>query len=120
MTDDNIGSDSVEELTGSGALVAHAGGSSASLSPEERLWTSVLRRALTDFVLYAGLEPDHKNFKHGDNANLWFGSDDEDDIADFARVCRFLGLNPSALRRDVLKVTPDHLRRLRGIDFGDT
>ena len=84
-----------------------------------RLWASVLRRAIVDWVLYA----DHRDSKLkqiGKDAEDWIFSEEiDEDITSFSSVCSIMGIPVSLMREKILGMTEEHARRLRGMEFGD-
>lgn len=86
-----------------------------------RMWASVLRRAIVDWVLYRN----HDNVKLkklGFSAEQWiFHSepDDGSDISSFESVCSMMGVTADFMRTKITALTEEQARRLRGMEFGD-
>ena len=82
------------------------------------LWAAVIRRAVLDWTLYKGSEnlKDRKAFW---SAHNWLFSDDEGEFPTFVVLCQYLGVDPNYLRERVLSLTPQEVRALRGVDFGN-
>jgi len=83
-----------------------------------RLWASVVRRAVVDWVLYK----DHEKMKlraMGREAETWLFSDDKSTMNSFMSVCNYLNLDPEVVRYKVRNLSEEDARRLRGMEFGD-
>lgn len=84
-----------------------------------RLWASVLRRAVVDWVLYRN----HDNVKYkkiGFHAETWiFSPGTESEISSFESICSMIGVPASFMRRKIRELTEEQARRLRGMEFGD-
>ena len=102
----------------------------AHLSGAARLWATILRRALADYVFY-GRGRDHPAETalrgEGESAEEWiFGGErvpdlkeGEFDLTSFESVCGYLGFDPALMRAKVRGMTEDKVRRLRGMEYGD-
>ena len=83
-----------------------------------RLWASVVRRAVVDWVLYK----DHSNSKLrsiGKEAGQWIFSNESNSVNSFISICLYLNLEPALVRRKIRNLTEENARRLRGMEFGD-
>jgi hypothetical protein len=84
-----------------------------------RLWASVLRRAIVDWVLYND-HADPKLRQMGKDAEEWlFFEGSDEDMSSFSSVCSIMGLPQSLMRQKIRSMTEEHARRLRGMEFGD-
>ena len=84
-----------------------------------RLWASVLRRAIVDWILYRNHE-NVKLKKVGFNAETWlFGPDSDTDVSSFESVCSMIGVSTDFMRSKINTLTEEQARRLRGMEFGD-
>lgn len=97
----------------------------AHMSGAVQLWASVLRRALVDQVLYSDperkLSPEYAEI--GDEVRNWvFGDGPENcefSICSFDAVCGYVGLDAELVRERIENMTPDMIKRLRGMEFND-
>ncbi len=83
-----------------------------------RLWASVIRRAVVDWVLYK----DHEKAKLrsiGKEAEQWLFSEDTASMNSFLPVCGYLNLAPEVVRDRIRNLSEEDARRLRGMEFGD-
>lgn len=84
-----------------------------------RLWASVLRRAVVDWVLYKG-HTDPRLNRFGEDAEYWLFIEPETaDLNSFHSVCDILNLPPEVIRGKIRSMTELEVRRLRGMEFGD-
>lgn len=83
-----------------------------------RLWASVIRRAVVDWVLYRNHEK-AKLRSVGKEAEQWLFSDEEEPLNSFISVCGYLNLDPELVRRKLRSLSEEDARRLRGMEFGD-
>jgi len=84
-----------------------------------RLWASVLRRAIVDWILYR----DHENVKLkkvGLSAGRWIFSENTSDVGSFDSICSMMGIAPEVIRQKICALTEEEARRLRGMEFGDS
>jgi hypothetical protein len=84
-----------------------------------RLWASVLRRAIVDWILYR-THDNVKLKKIGVNAENWIFSEERiNDISSFYAVCELMNMEPEYIHRKIREMTEEQTRRLRGMEFGD-
>ena len=97
-----------------------ASGVNQSLSWPLKLWASVMRRAVVDWVLYREHE-DPKLSKLGKSADDWLFLQEaaREDLGTFHSLCEIMNLPPSLVRERILNMTEEDARRLRGMEFGD-
>ena len=97
-----------------------ANGTNRSLPWPMKLWASVMRRAIVDWILYKD-HKDPKLSKLGVSAEEWIFSEDppEKELSTFCALCETMNLPPSLVREKILTMTEEDARRLRGMEFGD-
>lgn len=81
------------------------------------LWAAVLRRAVLDWTLYKDSESLRERKTYW-NAHNWLFSDVEE-FPSFVVLCHHLGADPDFVRERLLELTPEEVRALRGVDFGN-
>lgn len=92
-------------------------GGASSVTPEKRLLTAIVRRALWDYVLYAERRDDPELHEIGIDAAAWLFWDGEEEVGEdgtytFLYVCGVLGLDPRAVRNAAAELTPQDLTRM--------
>ncbi len=97
-----------------------ANGTNRSLSWPLKLWASVMRRAIVDWVLYRNHE-DPKLNKLGKSADDWLflSEPPQEGLGSFYSLCEMMNLPTSLVKKRILNMTEEDARRLRGMEFGD-
>jgi hypothetical protein len=87
--------------------------------PEHRLLVAIVRRAVWDFVLYRNADPEEQKDRYGLalDAAGWIFWDGEEEIDDEGRysflfICNYLGLDAKRVRKVVLQLRRQDIRKL--------
>ena len=99
-------------------LDSQLGTQSTSIPWPLRLWASVLRRAIVDWVLYRE-HSDSKLRQLRKDAGEWLFSEEDEELSSFKSICSIMGIPKSLVTEKILSMTEEHARRLRGMEFGD-
>jgi hypothetical protein len=83
------------------------------------LWAAVVRRAVSDWVLYVGSDDIRKRRLFYD-AHRWLfiNAPDFYEITNFHTVCQELDLGSDVIREKVRRLTKQEIQALRGMEFG--